>query len=75
MIDGNLNKNEIRAKSPNKYISAFLKENENMKETLKTHLIDLNTFGIFDDNYDIFLEKRSQLIAKKINAILSYLPS
>lgn len=75
LIDGNLNKNEIRAKSPNKYISAFLEENENMKETLKTHLIDLNTFGIFDDNYDIFLEKRSQLIAKKINAILSYLPS
>lgn len=74
LIDGNLNKNEIRAKSPSKYISVFLKENENIHETLKTHLIDLDTFGIFDDNYDTFLEERSKLIAKKINMILNYIP-
>lgn len=45
-----------------------------MHETLKTHLIDLDTFGIFDDNYDTFLEERSKLIAKKINMILNYIP-
>lgn len=75
LIDESLNKNDIRAKSPKVYITAFMKENENMSETLKTHLIDLDTFGVLDDDYDIFLEQRSKLIAKKINAILSYTPS
>lgn len=75
LIDESLNKNDIRAKSPKVYIAKFMKENENMPETLKSHLIDIENFGIFEDDYDTFLEQRSKLIAKKLNAILSYTPS
>ena len=74
LIDDTLNKIEIRAKSPKKYISIFMKENGEMHETLKTHLIGLDDFGVLEDNFDVFLEKRSKLIAKKLNTILNYEP-
>lgn len=70
LIDDALNKKKIEAKSPEKYISTFIKENGEMQETLKTHLIGLDDFGVLEDDYDVFLEKRSKLIAKKLNTIL-----
>lgn len=47
-VDDYLNKREIRAKPPSKYIlEEFDKLNQDIKETLKSHLIDdINNFGI-----------------------------
>ena len=67
-VDDYLNKREIRAKPPSKYIlQEFAKLNPNIEETLKSHLIDdINDFGIANDDYEIFLEKRSERIAEEI---------
>ena len=67
-VDDYLNKREIRAKPPSKYIlEEFAKLNSDIEETLKSHLIDdIKNFGITDDDYEIFLEKRSERVADEI---------
>ena len=67
-IDDYLNKRIIKAKPPSKYIlEEFAKKNPDIEETLKSHLIDdIDTFGITHNNYDDFLEKRSERIAREI---------
>ena len=41
----------------------FESENPNLAETMSSHLIgDLDDFGILEDDYDRFIEKRSQRI-------------
>ena len=67
LIDKYLNQNEIKAKAPSEYINDFAKDNHQLAETLKSHLIDdINEFGINNNNYDLFLTKRSQKIAEEI---------
>lgn len=67
-VDDYLNKREIKAKPPSRYIlKEFARMNPNIDETLKSHLIDdINEFGISNDDYDTFLEKRSERIANEI---------
>lgn len=67
IVDDYLNKNKIRAKAPSKYIGDFEKDNPKINNALKTHLIDsISDFGIKDDNYDLFFEKRINLISKEL---------
>lgn len=34
---------------------------------MKTHLImDLNSFGVWSDNYEQFMEKRAEIVSKEI---------
>ena len=66
LVDDYLNKREIKDKDPSKYIKEFANENPHLKEDLKTHLIDLDSFGIWDDDYDTFLQKRAEKIASEI---------
>jgi hypothetical protein len=67
IVDDSLNKKDIRAKAPSVYMRTFSKKNDDIANTMKTHLIgDLNEFGIADDNYELFLEKRAQWILKEI---------
>lgn len=67
-VDDYLNKRVIRAKPPSKYIlDDFAKNNPNIEETLKSHLIDdIDEFGIPNDDYDTFLDKRSEKILEEI---------
>ena len=59
IVDSYLNKNEIRDRAPSDYMSQYCEENDNIDETMRTHLIgDLKEFGILDDNYSVFFEKR-----------------
>jgi hypothetical protein len=39
MIDDHLNKNQIRARPPLKYMQEFEKSNPDMSQTLKSHLM------------------------------------
>lgn len=72
LIDAYSNKHKISAKAPSVYIGSFAKKNSKLKEGLRTHLIgDVDSFGISDDDYDTFLEKRSSLIAQHLNEKLS----
>ena len=74
IVDGHLNKNEIRAKAPYEYMSNFSKDNSDIEETMKSHLIVFNEddeFGIMSDDYKKFFEKRLKLIRDElINRII-----
>lgn len=67
IVDDFLNKREIKAKAPSVYMKKFSKQNENLDEDMKSHLIgDLSKFGILDDNYDKFLNERAKLLSKEL---------
>ncbi len=67
-VDDYLNKRVIKAKPPSRYIlEEFANENPRIDETLRTHLIDdIDEFGITNDDYEKFLDKRSEKIANEI---------
>lgn len=63
LVGADLNKRKIRAKAPSIYIQDFLDENEELSNSIKSHLIDdIEKFGIFSDDYSVFLEKRAKVI-------------
>lgn len=67
IVDALLNKKEIKASPPSKYMENFKKLNPHLSETMKTHLIyDLDDYGIWTDNYEVFFEKRAIAISKEI---------
>lgn len=67
IVDDFLNKREIGAKAPSKYMSTFKKLNPDLDSSMKSHLInDLDDFGIWDDDYDVFFERRAKLVHKEI---------
>ena len=68
LIDGYLNKHKIGKLPPSQYIAKFDGENDNLSESLESHLIgDLDEFGITKDDYETFIEQRSRAIVKVIN--------
>ena len=68
IVDDYLNKREIKAKAPSVYMNAFRKQNSHLKETMRTHLIDLDKFGVWEDDYDLFFQERCKLIARRLRA-------
>lgn len=67
LVDDYLNKWEIGAKSPSQYMQKFKKGNPDLDETMKTHLIsDLDKFGVWEDDYEKFLERRSERIVNEL---------
>lgn len=72
LVDDYLNKHVIRAKPPSKYIKTFMNENPDIEDTLSTHYIDApGDMGIWDNDYDKFLQERSKLIAHELNQALA----
>ncbi len=69
IVDDFLNKREIGAKAPSVYMKKFLNQNElHLEETMKTHLIsNLEDFGIWQDDYELFFNERSKLVHREIN--------
>ena len=66
-MDDFLNKREIGAQKPSKYMKKFQQENDELDQTMKTHLIpDLEKFGIWDDDYDTFFKERANLVSEEI---------
>ena len=67
IVDDYLNKRRIRTKAPSQYIKEFSRENPNINETMRTHLIkDLAEYGVYDDDYDKFLKMRARGVLKKL---------
>lgn len=67
IVDDFLNKREIRAKAPFQYMSRFREINPILDSTMKTHLIDdLTLFGVWNDNYDLFLEERAKAVSREL---------
>ena len=57
-----LNKSDIGTNPPSDYIGRFKSENSNISESLESHLIELDGFGIENNDYDAFLKARAKRI-------------
>lgn len=69
IVDDFLNKRKIKDKAPSIYMNEFKKENLNIDKTMKTHLInDLNTFGIWNDDYDKFILERIKTMKSELES-------
>jgi len=67
LVSSELNKHKIKAKAPSIYIQNFLDENDDLPITLKSHLVlDADEFGIWSDDYIVFLEKRANVMFKEL---------
>lgn len=67
-IDDYLNKRVIRAKPPSEYMRKFKKDNPEIDNTMKTHLIDdLDTYGIWTDDYETFIKHRGERVLEELN--------
>ena len=72
LVDDYLNKRTIGSKAPSVYMKFFKKQNKKLESTMKTHLIyDLDTFGVWDNDYDAFVEKRGKRVLTQILKRLS----
>jgi hypothetical protein len=68
IVDAFLNKREIGANAPSKYMKKFEKENPKLGSSMKSHLIDdLEKFGIWNNDYDTFFEKRAERISEELD--------
>ncbi|MGC8731742.1 MAG: GmrSD restriction endonuclease domain-containing protein [Halothiobacillaceae bacterium] len=71
LIDAASN-NKIRAKAPSFYVAEFKNSNSKLASSLRSHLIgSQKDFGIVDDDYEKFIDKRSTAIAEALNEILN----
>jgi len=65
IVDAYLNKRVIGSKSPSQYLKAF-KRNTRLEETMRSHLINIETFGVLTDDYDVFFTQRLKAISDKL---------
>ncbi|MBI4339123.1 MAG: DUF262 domain-containing protein [Chloroflexi bacterium] len=72
LVDEFLNKREIRDRKPSDYMRKYKKENAGLARTMSTHLIVLEKFGVWEDNYDRFLDQRCNAIAKELSKRVIY---
>ncbi len=71
LIDAYTNKHIIRTKPPKIYLKKFQKDNDYFYDSMKSHLIHVDTFGIWEDDYEKFLKKRSHKILLELNKRLN----
>jgi hypothetical protein len=45
----------------------FAGENEKLEETMHTHLIKLDEYGIWEDNFQRFMKKRAGWISRELH--------
>jgi hypothetical protein len=67
LVDDYLNKREIGDRKPSDYMRKFRRSNPNLGTTMRTHLIDLDNSGIWDNDYDRFLDRRCAAIARELS--------
>ena len=70
IVDDFLNKRTIKTKSPAVYMKTFRKENEDLAQTMRTHLIDIDKDGIWENDYDTFYDNRLKRITKALNKFI-----
>lgn len=70
IVDDFLNKRTIKTKSPATYMKTFEKENEDLKATMKSHYVDIEKDGIWENDYDKFYHNRLKRVTKEINKFI-----
>jgi hypothetical protein len=71
LVDEYLNKRKIGAQAPSKYLKKFKRSNKNLEETMKSHLINLESFGVWHEDYQTFIEKRGERVLDEIRKRLN----
>jgi hypothetical protein len=66
IVDDFLNKRQIRDKAPSIYMRQFENKNSNLAKTMRTHLIRLDQSGIWEDDYEEFVEMRCRMISSEL---------
>jgi hypothetical protein len=75
LVDDYLNKRKIGAKPPSQYMKGFEHANKKLSETMRTHLIrDLDTFGVWTDDYNSFIENRGKWVLAELKERLDPFP-
>lgn len=69
-VSSSLNKGKIKARAPSDYIGEFSEENDKINQSLESHLIGLDGFGLESNNYDLFLQKRAERISEELKSRL-----
>lgn len=67
IVDDFLNKRVIGSKSPSEYMPLF-SGNTVLDKTMKSHLIDLHTFGVLNDDYNLFFSQRIKAISNALKS-------
>lgn len=67
-VSDHLNKRTIGARAPSSYIGDFKDENSDINKALNSHFIDIEGFGIENDDYDTFLKERAERIFAELKA-------
>jgi hypothetical protein len=63
LVDDYLNKRRIKGRAPSDYMQEFARSNPDMAATMRSHLVyDMDGFGVWDDDYDRFLDKRGRRV-------------
>lgn len=70
IVDDYLNKNVIRAKSPSVYMSDFKEKNSELAETMKTHLIDVESDGVWTNEFLTFYDNRLERITNELSSFI-----
>jgi len=70
IVDDFLNKRTIKTKSPGTYMKTFQKQNEDLKSTMKTHFIDIDKDGIWENDYDKFYQNRLKRVTKALSKFI-----
>ena len=70
IVDDFLNKRTIKTKSPAVYMKTFAKHNKELDKTMKTHLIDIEKDGIWENDYEKFYYARLKRIVNKLNKFI-----
>ena len=65
IVDDYLNKRVIGSKSPSQYVQMF-NSNIMIDETMKSHFIDLEAFGVFNDDFETFFTHRIAAISEEL---------
>ncbi len=70
IVDDFLNKRVIKTKSPGTYMKTFQSQNNTLKSTMKTHFIDIDKDGIWENDYDKFYQNRLTRITKALSKFI-----
>ena len=66
LVDEYLNKRQIGKRAPSVYMRRFQKQNPDLGKTMRTHLVNLDSFGVWENNYQLFLDRRCAAISKEL---------
>lgn len=66
LVSDKLNKKKIGARAPSDYIGEFSRGSGDIRDSLESHFIKLDGFGIENDDYDLFLESRAEWIYQEL---------